>query len=211
MDETAFFGGSFDPPHLGHLAVASAVLESGLCTDVAWVPAYAPPHKHSGKASFEDRAAMVELTIAGISGMYLSRIEAELELTPSYTIDVLESWEQRLHSVPALLIGADSLLTLHTWHRAQELVEKFRIISYPRSGFAVSEDILRRHWSGNIARRLADGVMKGDFFEISSSELKKKMEKTACKYNIINMEKYLAEGVCEYIIRHGLYLQFPTR
>ena len=202
---TAFFGGSFDPPHLGHLAVASAALRSGFCGHVTWVPAFAPPHKNIRGASFADRFRMVELTISGRDGMSADRIEDELRLNPSYTFDVLQAWVSRHGEMPELLIGADSLLELHSWHRAAELVAACRIITYPRDGAAVTAEALSRHWPRETVERLLAGVIPGDFFEISSSELKSRMEKITDAGNIIHMKEYLAESVCDYIIRNGLY------
>ncbi|MBQ6352541.1 MAG: nicotinate (nicotinamide) nucleotide adenylyltransferase [Lentisphaeria bacterium] len=203
--QTAFFGGSFDPPHLGHLAVAKAALSAGLCGQVAWVPAFAPPHKRRSGASFADRARMVELTIAGQPRMAVSRIEEELHFEPSYTIRVLEAWQSRFGEAPALLIGADSLLELHSWHRARELVERWRIITYPRDGSEVNAAALAAHWGAAEVERLLAGVIPGDFFEISSSELKNRMEKITDTGDIIHMKEYLAEGVRAYIVRNGLY------
>ena len=61
-----FFGGSFDPPHAGHLGVARAALASGKCDEVIWFPAATPPHKmNAERASFEDRMNMIKLLIAG--------------------------------------------------------------------------------------------------------------------------------------------------
>ncbi len=203
--QTAFFGGSFDPPHLGHLAVAEAALSSRLCGHVAWVPAFAPPHKQQRGASFADRVRMAELTIAGRNNMSVCRIEEELRLTPSYTILVLEAWRERFGEIPALLIGADSLLELHSWHRAPELVARCRIISYPRNGSTVTARELARHWPDETVEKLLSGMIPGDFFEISSSELKKRMEKSAEAGDIIQLKEYLSESVCTYIIKNGLY------
>ena len=209
MTETgkiAFFGGSFDPPHLGHLAVAEAALRAGVCGHVAWVPAYAPPHKQSVKAAFADRLAMVEATIAGHDDMSANRIEDELKLNPSYTFEMLEAWERRFGAPPVLLIGADSLKELHTWHRAAELAERFRIVSYPRDGSSVTVAELARFWPERTAKRLYAGVLAGDFFEISSSELKNRMEKFTEAGDIIHLKEFLASGVCDYIVEHGLYV-----
>jgi len=186
--------------------VASAAIKSGACDRVAWVPAFAPPHKREHwRASFADRSAMVELTIGDRGHMFLSRIEEELGLVPSYTIDILEAWERRTGDIPALLIGADSLRELHTWHRADELVRKYRIISYPRGGTPVTAEELQERWPVERTRKLLSGIISGDFFEISSSEIKKRMEKITAGGDIIDMKGYLADGVLEYIIRHGLY------
>jgi len=203
--QTAFFGGSFDPPHLGHLPVADAALNAGLCGHVAWVPAFAPPHKRQCGTSFSDRVNMVQLTIAGRPRMSVSRIEEELHFDPSYTIMILGAWRTRFGEAPALLIGADSLLELHSWHRARELVDNYRIISYPRNGCEVNAAALARHWSRAQVEKLLAGVIPGVFFEISSSELKNRMEKITDAGDIIHMKEYLAENVCDYIIRNGLY------
>ncbi|MBO5900063.1 MAG: adenylyltransferase/cytidyltransferase family protein, partial [Lentisphaeria bacterium] len=94
---TAFFGGSFDPPHPGHLGVASGALRSGKCDNVLWVPAYAPSHKPGrDRIAFEQRFDMVLQMISGISGMAVSDIEARLALTPSYTILVMEKLEAEI-------------------------------------------------------------------------------------------------------------------
>ena len=204
--DTVFFGGSFDPPHLGHLAVAAAALDSGMCRRIAWVPAYAPPHKNSHRAAFADRAAMVELTIDGRDDMFLCRIEEELALSPSYTFCVIEAWYRRYGSLPALLIGADSLLELHNWHRGGELAERCRILTYPRRGYPVSAEALTVNWPPAMVEKLLSGLIDGDFFEISSSELKSAMEKFTETGDIMNMKSFLAPGVTDYIIRRGLYI-----
>ena len=85
---TAFFGGSFDPPHLGHLGVAEGALRSGLCQKVVWVPAWSQPQKQGGAAApFRHRLAMVGLLIRNHAGMAASDIEERLRLQPSYTVD----------------------------------------------------------------------------------------------------------------------------
>lgn len=207
MEPVAFFGGSFDPPHLGHMAVAEGALRSGICRHVAWVPAYAPPHKCGSGSPFADRLAMTEAAIAGHDGMSANRIEAELQLNPSYTFEVLAAWERRFGAPPALLIGADSLRELHTWHRAAELVERYSIMTYPRGGKPVTKEELAEHWSGQTVQKLLAGVLAGDFFEISSSELKNRMEKFTEAGDIMYLKDCLAPGVCDYIVRHGLYIR----
>ena len=137
--------------------------------------------------------------------MSVNKIEAELQLNPSYTFEVLEAWERRFGASPVLLIGADSLRELHTWHRARELVERFRIVTYPRGGQLVTAAELSQNWSMPTTDLLLGGVLKGDFFEISSSELKKRMEKFTAAGDIIYLKEYLAPGVCDYIVKHGLY------
>ena len=177
---TAFFGGSFDPPHPGHLGVALGALASGRCGRVLWVPAYSPPHKQGReRSSFEDRSDMVSDMICGFENMELSDIEKQLALEPSYTISVLDGLEKRMSGRLALLIGSDSLAQLHTWHRAHDLVEKYEILTYPRKDACVTEEFLSAFWSKEECRKLLSGVLEGRFFEISSTEIRKKMAKNA--------------------------------
>ena len=177
---TAFFGGSFDPPHPGHLGVASGAIRSGKCDRVLWVPAYAPPHKPGrDRIPFAKRFDMVLQMIAGVPGMAVSDIEERLALDPSYTILVMEKLEAEISTPLALLIGEDSLAQLHTWHRAKELVEKYLILTYPRSGSGVDRKYLEQFWSEKECEKLLSGILDGKFFEISSTEIRKKLAKDA--------------------------------
>ena len=192
---TAFFGGSFDPPHPGHLGVALGALNSGRCDRVLWVPAYAPPHKQNTKrAPFEERMRMVSELTAPYSAMEVSDIEKRLALDPSYTIAVLERAASEIPGEIALLIGEDSLVQLHTWHRAHELAERYEILTYPRNGFAADEKYLAGFWSPEECHKLLSGKLDGKFFEISSTEIRKKMAKNANWSNIKELTKTIMEN-----------------
>ena len=94
MTMKAFFGGSFDPPHYGHLGIARAALASGRCSQVDWFPAAEPPHKlHASRAPFHHRMNMVKLLIENEADMTVSDFENRLAISPSYTIDVLAALE----------------------------------------------------------------------------------------------------------------------
>ena len=182
----AFFGGSFDPPHAGHLGAARGALASGRCRAVVWVPSYAPPHKAGRRrAPFAERVRMIEMLIRGEAAMSVSRIEEEVRLDPSYTVDVLKAWRRRYGEAPALLIGADSLLELHTWFHAADLAAGWEILTYPRRGSEVSAETLAAHWPPETVRKLLAGVLPGEFFEISSTEVRNSMVKSASRCDII--------------------------
>jgi nicotinate-nucleotide adenylyltransferase len=133
----AFFGGSFDPPHNGHLAVARAAHAAFALDTVLFAPVGMQPLKPDGPAaSFEDRVAMTRLAIAGEVGFQVSLADAPKPVddrtsapsavpnyTPNYTIDTLERLRTSLGPDGALfcLIGADSFFALRRWHRAAEL------------------------------------------------------------------------------------------
>lgn len=202
---TAFFGGSFDPPHLGHLQLARAALALGGCERVVWVPSYSPPHKQKReRAPFDDRLAMVELMIRNEPCQHASDIERRLALEPSYTIDVMAACSSAHPELELkLLIGGDSLLELHTWHRARELVDRYLILTYPRANPGELRDQLAEHWNPEQVEKLLAGVMTGKIFEISSSEIKKRMAKSP-EWSDINTGA-LAEPVREYCRAHRLY------
>ncbi len=197
----AFFGGAFDPPHLGHLAEARAALDAGAADRVWFAPAYAPPHKQGRRlAAFDDRAAMTGVAIGGEPGMELTRIEDELRLVPSYTFEVLSTLAERHpEDTWRLLIGGDSLGQLHGWHRAEELARRFEVVTYPRRGETPGLEELRRNWPEELARKLAAGILDAPFYEISSTEVRKKVEKKE------NLATVLTDSVADYIRKNQLY------
>jgi len=125
----AFFGGSFDPPHLGHLAVARAACAAVALDGVLFAPVGMQPLKPEGSAaSFEDRLAMTRLAIGGEPGFEVSLVDAPRPAAgsnsaPNYTIDTLENLRISLAPGSTLfcLLGADSFLNLRHWHRAAEI------------------------------------------------------------------------------------------
>lgn len=125
----AFFGGSFDPPHLGHLAVARAARAAFRLDMVLFAPVGAQPLKPEGSAaSFEDRLAMTRLAVDGEPGFTVSLADApkasgDRRFQPNYTFETLENLRARLGPNCALycLMGADSFFGLRHWHRAAEL------------------------------------------------------------------------------------------
>ena len=115
------YGGTFDPVHAGHLAVAIAARDT-LHADVAFVPAADPPHRPAPGASAAQRAAMVALAIAGTPGLSLDERELRRD-GPSWTVLTLE--QARAEAGPsaplAWLVGADAFRGLPTWHRWETL------------------------------------------------------------------------------------------
>ena len=121
----AFFGGSFDPPHLGHLAVARAAREAFKLDTVLFAPVGAQPLKMNGStASFEDRVELTRLAIADEAGFAVSLADAPKPSgAPNYTIDTLLKLRGELPPDAALfcLMGADSFFGLRQWHRSAEI------------------------------------------------------------------------------------------
>ncbi len=131
VTRVAFFGGSFDPPHLGHLAIARAARDAFKLDTVLFAPVGAQPLKPEGStASFEDRLAMTRLAIDSEPGFAVSLADAPKSPgdrsplpPPNYTIDTLEGLRADLKPDCTLycLMGADAFFGVRHWHRAAEI------------------------------------------------------------------------------------------
>jgi nicotinate-nucleotide adenylyltransferase len=138
----AFFGGSFDPPHLGHLAVARAACDAFRLNTVLFAPVGVQPLKPEGStASFEQRVAMTRLAIAGQVGFRVSLADAPKSTgAPNYTLETLKELRAGLgaDSVLYCLMGADSFFGLKRWHRAAEIPFVAPLIVASRPGEPLS-------------------------------------------------------------------------
>ena len=128
-------GGTFDPVHNGHLAIAEAVRQALALSSILFVPAFLPPHKPTYTISaFPHRAAMLELAVAGHPGFSVSRLEAERE-GPSYSIDTLRALRVLLGPEAELffITGMDAFAEIHTWKANRELLDhaSFVVIGRP--------------------------------------------------------------------------------
>src|SRR5436305_633186 len=137
----AIFGGTFDPVHNAHLAVAREAADAFSLDRVLFVPAKNPPHKLGElHATFEDRLRMVELACAADARFEASSVEDRPGR--SYSFDtVMRVREQCSGATLFFLIGADAFAEIRSWHRWQELLEsvEFIVVSRPRRAFDVPE------------------------------------------------------------------------
>jgi nicotinate-nucleotide adenylyltransferase len=134
-----FYGGTFDPVHNGHLAIAKAARDE-LDAVVRLMPAADPPHRAPPGATAEDRARMLDLAVADAPGLVVDRRELRrAQAQPgsrSYTIDTLRELREELgeHAPIALLIGADSLVGLPTWRDWRQLSDYTHFVVAERVG-----------------------------------------------------------------------------
>jgi nicotinate-nucleotide adenylyltransferase len=125
-----FLGGTFDPVHNAHLAMARAALEALGLERLLWVPTGAPKYRAPASASPAHRLAMLRLALDAEPRYVID----ERELAPGhsgYTIDTLESLGGR----PVLLMGADQYAKFETWHHWREILERATIAVFDRPGF----------------------------------------------------------------------------
>jgi nicotinate-nucleotide adenylyltransferase len=132
-------GGTFDPVHYGHLAIAEQVREALALDRVLFVPAALPPHKLDEEvAPAADRAAMVELAIAGNPAFAMSEIELR-RVGPSYTSDTLasladEAARQGVARELFFILSVEALAGIGTWHEPRRVLELARLAVVPRPG-----------------------------------------------------------------------------
>jgi len=199
MGIVGIYGGTFDPPHLGHLAAAQEALEAGHLERVLFMPSAQNPLKQGEPSSdVEHRLAMTQLAIADNPAFELSRADVGRD-GPSYTVDLLARLRDELgrDQELAFIVGMDVLHELHRWREPQRLLELTRLLVIQRPGQqdVPPEELDRRVPSAS--RRIQIVVTPG--VAISSTELR---ERVAAGRPI----RYLVpDAVAAYIEEHGLY------
>ncbi|MBW8367801.1 MAG: nicotinate-nucleotide adenylyltransferase [Arenimonas sp.] len=204
------YGGTFDPVHAGHLAVARAARDA-LGTEVAFLPAADPPHRPAPGASAPQRAHMLELAIAGEPGFSVDRREFH-RAGPSYTADTLAELRAELgpQAPLAWLVGADAFRGLPAWHRWQALFELAHFVVAVRPGHgldalpAALAQACAGRWRtgpGALAQRPAGGLLRLEMplHPASATELRRRLRAGEPHGG------WLAAPVADYIRGQGLY------
>jgi len=137
-------GGTFDPPHRGHLALAQAALRSGTVDDVVFMVAGDPYQKRgSVEASAADRLAMTRALVGGTANMSVSDFEV-LHGGPSYTVDTVSALLASGIGSVALILGADLCAGIDRWHRSSDLASLVELLIASRPGSTISMSAMWR-------------------------------------------------------------------
>ncbi len=199
-DRTLFFGGSFNPVHLAHLACSRAAARAGGFAHVTLVPCHQPVLKSKAYdlASSEHRLAMLLLAAEEASDRDLTYAVDPIELTragPTYTVDTAEALHGQGRSTVDWLIGADQVLNLHRWHRFPELMRLVRFWVMHRPGYEL--DWTRVHPD---ARKLRDNQVEVPQMDISATTIRDRVRAG------LRFENLVTTKVREYILAHRLYI-----
>lgn len=162
--QIALFGGSFDPPHLGHLDVAKHVLDKVHFLDELW---FMPVGNHPWqpcKAGAEDRFNMIVCATKNIQKTHVLDIETKSAKT-SYTIDTILKLNNLFpDTLWYLVLGADTAQTVDQWERYDELVKKTRFIVVARSGFltptTLPKNTILLHDAGSSIRQITSSEIR---------------------------------------------------
>jgi nicotinate-nucleotide adenylyltransferase len=149
----AFYGGSFDPPHSGHLAIANGLLRQFELDEFVFLPAFHAPHKkRAAPTSAFDRYAMLSLMTANEPRISISKLEIE-DQTPSYTVDTLLRLKSMLRDVRIFFVmGADSWSQIRTWREWESVLTLTDQIVVTRPGFPLGVE----HVTSEIRGRIVD-------------------------------------------------------
>ena len=204
MKSIGIMGGTFDPIHFGHIITAEEVKKEYDLDDVVFVPSGNPPHK-KGKivTAAEHRLAMVRLAIKDREGLSLSDMEIRRG-GYSYALDTVNSFYDIYGEDSDIwfITGADAIVTISHWYKADELMKRCRFIAAARPGYALDEnDRSIKTYRGRIS------LFPETALSISSSDIRSLISRGAGKDSLKDM---LPAEVIDYIWEHGLYLKgFP--
>jgi len=189
------FGGSFDPPHLGHLQLAKAVRSSLELDEVVFVPAFRSPFKREKiQATAKQRYQMVEMLIRDEAGLSLSDVEISRKGL-SYSVETLTELSLSRPGDYWLLLGSDSACSLDQWKQPQRLAQlaRFAVVLRPPQSLV------------EVQRRIPEALLeKVDFVEmkpnpISSTEIRELIQHRRPFARFVNQD------IAEFIETHHLY------
>jgi nicotinate-nucleotide adenylyltransferase len=201
VKKVGFFGGTFDPIHIGHVNLAIQMLEIHELDEVLICPVSQSPHKQEEPpvATKDQRRAMVVAAIGPIPKFTFLDIEIQ-KTAPCYTIDSIRylikmdaSKEKEYH----LILGEDALENFHLWKDFEELVE----LAPPLIGTRIQENELsNKQLPKKVATILKEGLTKTSIIEISSTDIRARLKKNLYCGHLLPIK------VGEYIKENGLYV-----
>jgi nicotinate-nucleotide adenylyltransferase len=186
-------GGTFDPVHNAHLALAHVALDTLALDELRWIPAGTPWQKARIVTAAEHRVAMLRLALAGESRFRLERCELE-RAGPSYTLDTVRELQQREPGATwFLVVGQDQYANLHTWHGWQDLLALVTLAVAARPGAVQVTDA---RLQGVVPRVLPLPAM-----DIAASALRQRVADGQA------IDRLVPPAVARYIDQHALYLR----
>ena len=192
------FGGTFDPPHIGHLILAEEAQAQLELDHVLWVLTPFPPHKKMQKiCPLNDRMTMVLLAIAGNDKFSLSRVDIDRQ-PPHYAVDTVAQLREKSPKAELYyLMGADSLNDLPTWHEPVQFVTLCHGIG-----------IMMRHGESPVTTNLEAEItglteklhfLQTPRIEISGTDIRRRVG------NGMQFRYFVPEKIYHYILNHKLY------
>lgn len=206
MERVGLFGGSFDPPTLGHLAVAQAARSELQLNRVEFVPVHQPVHRAAMLASSEQRLAMLELMLDSRPGLAINPVEIERD-APSYSVSTLENLTQQRPGVQWFwLLGTDAFNAFESWYRPQRILELCHLVVMSRPGYSLPDSVLPQNRvlsREQLWRQRAGGIYALEFaaLDVSSTRVRADLQ----KQDAAALQQALSAPVLDYIHQKRLY------
>ncbi len=201
MERVGILGGTFDPPHLGHLILAEYAVEALDLSCLLFVPAADPPHKQQEKNTpVEHRLAMLELAISSNSRFTLSRADVDRP-GPHYSVDMVKIIQKQYPGAELFFVmGGDSLRDLTRWYHPAELIQLCKLAVMHRPG-----DQARPYMHEDMLPGVSERVVMIDapLIGISASEIIRRLQ------NGYSVRYLVPDAVLDYICAHQLYGKNP--
>lgn len=207
----AYYGGTFDPIHFGHIKPVEALARQVGLQKVVIIPNNVPPHRPQPEASSAQRKAMIEAAIHNNALFELDDRELQRAM-PSWTADTMEALrnEQGAAQPLGFIIGQDSLLAFRTWHRYADILACCHLLVCRRPGYPLTmPDAEQQRWleqhlaadAGELHALPAGKIFLADtpLLAISATDIRQRLE------NGQPCDDLVPGPVMGYIIRHGLY------
>lgn len=191
-------GGTFDPPHNGHLLIAREALTQLGLAQVLFAPTRLPPHKLRNHITpVEQRVEMVRLAIAPYPEFALSRVDID-RAGPTYTVDTLRLLREQFGNTVELffIMGMDSLANILTWRAPEQLIRLCKLAVFQRPGFAANLGELEQKIPGLRARVV---FLHSSALDIAASDLQARVRAGQ------SIAEMVPEAVARYITEKGLY------
>lgn len=191
------FGGTFDPPHIGHLILADHAIETLDLDELLFVPAADPPHKkNQTRLPIEHRLAMLQIILIEDNRFTLSRVDIDRP-GPHFAVETVSIIQEQYPGAEVYFVmGADSLRDLPKWDRPQQLIQLCKLAVIPRPNIRVSPDMHEAVIPG-LAQRVV--MLDEPLIQISSTGVVEKL-------NQGRSVRYLVpDPVRSYIEQHNLY------
>lgn len=193
------FGGTFDPPHIGHLIIAEFILTDLDVDKIYFIPSSIPPHKQpSSYSPVSSRVEMLQISIKGTPAFQISDIELNRP-GMSYSVDTIEQIKSKMNLSKEelyFLIGSDSLVEFQTWKNPEEILSLAQVIVAPRPSF--SKDMVKPEFLEQVQ------FLNTPQIDISSSMIRERVRKKKSIRYLVLIK------VEEYIKKNKLYLRVET-
>ncbi len=190
-------GGTFDPPHIGHLILGECAADALDLAHLLYVPAADPPHKQDEqKTPVEHRLEMLRLALADNSRFEISRVDID-RVGPHYSLDTVQIVQAQYPAAELYFVmGGDSLRDLPMWHRPADLIRLCKLAVMSRPAVAARPDMHEQILPG-LAERVV--MIDSPLIEISSTGIVQRIgEGRSVRY-------LLPDAVLDYVQQHNLY------